>query len=317
MEDPEQDFVKYASSRTDEARGLVSNFMAFQDARLSKFEANFKQQQSAMTNKIDTVLKAIIDRMVGALPSDTAKNPKLNVNSTSLVLYARFYPTVDPQCSSPPPLQSMLSKHVPGWQAIPRQAICKQGVTRSIFRVKGVDLGEEEAPYWTTLGKRESYKPRPSSDGVGARTPYYARKDFLDFSAPLSRTTTTTSLHRRTPPPPPSVAASFHCRPPPTVDRRHRRAATHSRRCFLFRILCSISLEPLPPPPLSTVDHHHQHHRPPPPLTIGHRLLPLSDAATIVPPPTAAAVFFLCLWFLRFEGLCLVFGVSTRRLGCV
>ncbi|GJS83065.1 hypothetical protein Tco_0749606 [Tanacetum coccineum] len=44
-------------------KGLVSNFMASQDARLSKFEANFKKQQSEMTNKIDTVLKAITDRI--------------------------------------------------------------------------------------------------------------------------------------------------------------------------------------------------------------------------------------------------------------
>ncbi|GJR30687.1 hypothetical protein Tco_1106919 [Tanacetum coccineum] len=44
--------------------------------------------------------------------------------------------------------------------------------------------GEEEAPYWTTLGKRESYKPHPSSDGVGAQIPYYARKDFLDCHFP-------------------------------------------------------------------------------------------------------------------------------------
>ncbi|GJX76422.1 hypothetical protein Tco_0323233 [Tanacetum coccineum] len=80
MEDPEQAFVKYASSRTDEARGLVSNFMASQDARLSKFEADFKQQQNEMTNKIDTVLKAIIDRIAGALPSDTVKNPKLSTS---------------------------------------------------------------------------------------------------------------------------------------------------------------------------------------------------------------------------------------------
>ncbi|GKB10175.1 MAK10-like protein [Tanacetum coccineum] len=34
-----------------------------------------------------------------------------------------------------------------------------EGITRSVFGVKGVDLGEEEAPYWTILGKRESYKP--------------------------------------------------------------------------------------------------------------------------------------------------------------
>ncbi|GJR88788.1 hypothetical protein Tco_0212799 [Tanacetum coccineum] len=80
-----------------EVSGLVSNFMASQDARLSKFEADFKQQQSEMTNKIDTVLKAITDRIAGTLPSDTDKNPKL---STTLVLFARSYPTEDPQCST-------------------------------------------------------------------------------------------------------------------------------------------------------------------------------------------------------------------------
>ncbi|GJV38225.1 hypothetical protein Tco_1410702 [Tanacetum coccineum] len=55
-----------------------------------------------------------------------------------------------------------------------------EGITRSIFRVKETDPSEEETPYWTTLGKRESYKQRPSSDGVGAQTPYYARKEFMD-----------------------------------------------------------------------------------------------------------------------------------------
>ncbi|GJV71422.1 MAK10-like protein [Tanacetum coccineum] len=98
MEDPEQAFVEYASSRTDEAgEGLVSNFMASQDARLSKFEANFKKQQSEMTNQIDTVLKAITDRIAGALPSDTVKNLK---QSTSPVLSACSYLTEDQQCST-------------------------------------------------------------------------------------------------------------------------------------------------------------------------------------------------------------------------
>ncbi|GJX89076.1 MAK10-like protein [Tanacetum coccineum] len=63
----------------------------------SKFEADFKQQQSEMTNKIDTVLKAITDQIAKALPSNTVKNPKL---STSPVLSARSYPTKDPQCST-------------------------------------------------------------------------------------------------------------------------------------------------------------------------------------------------------------------------
>ncbi|GKE18374.1 hypothetical protein Tco_1425951 [Tanacetum coccineum] len=98
MENPEQAFFEYPSSRTDEAgEGLVSEFMASQDARLSKFEADFKQQQSEMTNKIDTVLKAIIDQTASTLPSDTVKNPKLG---THPVLSARSYPTMDPQCSA-------------------------------------------------------------------------------------------------------------------------------------------------------------------------------------------------------------------------
>ncbi|GKE09352.1 hypothetical protein Tco_1412903 [Tanacetum coccineum] len=100
MENPEQAFIEYASSRTDEAGGLVSNFMASQDARLSKFEVDFEQQQNEMTDKIDIILKAITYRIVGALPSNTVKNPKLNINSTTLVLSARSYPMEDPQCSS-------------------------------------------------------------------------------------------------------------------------------------------------------------------------------------------------------------------------
>nr|GEY95186.1 hypothetical protein [Tanacetum cinerariifolium] len=57
----------------------------------------------------------------------------------------------------------------------------EEGITRSIFEVKGIDPGEEEAPYWTMLSKRESYKPRPSSDGIGAQPRYYVRKLFLDW----------------------------------------------------------------------------------------------------------------------------------------
>ncbi|GKD56753.1 MAK10-like protein [Tanacetum coccineum] len=74
MENLEQAFIEYASSRTNEAR----------DARLSKFEADFKQQQSEMTNKIDTVLKAITDRITGTLPSDTAHFKKAALPQTSL-----------------------------------------------------------------------------------------------------------------------------------------------------------------------------------------------------------------------------------------
>ncbi|GJU54707.1 hypothetical protein Tco_1228421 [Tanacetum coccineum] len=74
--------------------------MASQDARLSKFKADFKQQQSEMTNKINTVLKTITDQITRALPSDTVKYPKLTINFTALVFSARSYPTEDPECST-------------------------------------------------------------------------------------------------------------------------------------------------------------------------------------------------------------------------
>ncbi|GJU11098.1 MAK10-like protein [Tanacetum coccineum] len=330
--------------------------MASQDARLTKFEANFKQQQSEMTNKIDTMLKAITDRIAGTLPSDMVKKLKLGTHPVSS---ARSYPIIDPLCSSHPstlinsikahfndaiiePQQTeepkptlhdefkdlqlnlpvlkvlahaliynaILDKYVEslelgknrstfvqgetpakigdpglftqpcrlgdskpfdtladlgscvniiplylfkklniglleeidhifgladgtksypvgivkdvvvhirklkllndfyildmkkdpetpllvgkGFLATANVVIdCRmakiavgEGITRSIFSLKGIDLGEEEVHYWTTLGKRESYKPRPSTDGIGEKPPYYARKDFIDCHLP-------------------------------------------------------------------------------------------------------------------------------------
>ncbi|GJX16499.1 MAK10-like protein [Tanacetum coccineum] len=65
MEDPEQAFVEYASSRTNEAgEGLVSEFMSSQDARLSKFEADFKRQQVLAHAPI---YNAILDKYVESL----------------------------------------------------------------------------------------------------------------------------------------------------------------------------------------------------------------------------------------------------------
>ncbi|GJW15288.1 MAK10-like protein [Tanacetum coccineum] len=145
MEDPKQAFVEYASSRTDEAGGkwytfkpeqnnlgdtynpswrihpnhrrIGIHFMGSQDARLSKFKDDFKQQQSEMTIKINTVLKAITDQIEGALPSDTVKNPK---PSTTLVLSAHSYAKIDPQCSSHPSnlINAIKAYHAPIYNAI-------------------------------------------------------------------------------------------------------------------------------------------------------------------------------------------------------
>ncbi|GJW87623.1 hypothetical protein Tco_0162963 [Tanacetum coccineum] len=103
-----QDFLITFDCRLIELENQVQRLMeaylapkpSVQDARLSKFEVDFKQQQGEMTSKIDTGLKAINDQIIGALLSDAVKNPKLNVNSASLVLSAHSYPMEGPQCSS-------------------------------------------------------------------------------------------------------------------------------------------------------------------------------------------------------------------------
>ncbi|GJX60819.1 MAK10-like protein, partial [Tanacetum coccineum] len=86
---------------------------------------------------------------VGALPSDTVKNPKLKVNSTTLVLSARSYPTIDLNAHHPPPLQSMPSKHVPRKQAIPMQSL-ELGKNGSAF-VQGEVSAKMEDPELFTL----------------------------------------------------------------------------------------------------------------------------------------------------------------------
>ncbi|GJS56956.1 MAK10-like protein [Tanacetum coccineum] len=309
MENPKQAFVEYASSRIDEARErLVSEFMASQDARLSKFEADFKQHQSEMTNKIDTVLKAITDRIAGTLPSDTHisleptledeyKDLYLNLPVLEVLAHAPIYNAIldkyvkslelgkngsafiqgetpakmgDPRlftlrcrlrdskpfdtladlgsCVNIIPLYLFKKLNIglleetdhifglaDGTKSYPVGIIkdvevhigklkllndlyvldmkkdpetpllvgrgflatanvvidyrmakiaVGEGITMSVFSVKGIDLGEEEAPYWTTLEKRKSYKPRPSMDKIGAKPPYYVRKDFLDYHLP-------------------------------------------------------------------------------------------------------------------------------------
>ncbi|GJT65756.1 MAK10-like protein [Tanacetum coccineum] len=59
-----------------------------------------------------------------------------------------------------------------------------EGLIRSIFGVKELDFGDDNVPYWTTIGKRKSYRTQTSKDGIGARPPYYAKRDFLNNHLP-------------------------------------------------------------------------------------------------------------------------------------
>ncbi|GKC72919.1 hypothetical protein Tco_1118802, partial [Tanacetum coccineum] len=123
--------------------------MASQDSRLSKFEADFKQQQSKMTNKIDTVLKAITDRITGTLPSNAVKKLKLVLSRH----ISRRQPFPKPACE-----RGFLATGNAVIDCRMAKIAVGEGITRSVFGVKGVDLG--------------------------AKPPYYARKDFLDCHLP-------------------------------------------------------------------------------------------------------------------------------------
>ncbi|GJS51773.1 MAK10-like protein [Tanacetum coccineum] len=57
-------------------------------------------------------------------------------------------------------------------------------VGRGLLATVNAIIDYRMAKITTTLGKRESYKPRPNSDGIGAKPPYYTRKDFLDCHLP-------------------------------------------------------------------------------------------------------------------------------------
>ncbi|GKA09412.1 MAK10-like protein [Tanacetum coccineum] len=225
-----------------------------------------------MTNKTNTMLKAITNQITGMLPSNTVKNPKLGTHPVSLqqpevktepphpeepkpTLEDEFQDlhlnlTVLEVLAHAPIYNAILDKYIEslelektdhifgladGTKSYPVRIVkdvevhierlkllndfyildmkkdpetpvligrgflatanavidCRmakiavgEGITRSVFGVKGIELSEEEAPYWTTLGKRESYKPQPSSDEISAKPPYYARKDFLDCHLP-------------------------------------------------------------------------------------------------------------------------------------
>ncbi|GKE27368.1 hypothetical protein Tco_1442752 [Tanacetum coccineum] len=54
-----------------------------------------------MTNKIDTMLKAITEQLIKAPPRDTVKHPRINIDSTPSASSAHSYPMRDPQGSNP------------------------------------------------------------------------------------------------------------------------------------------------------------------------------------------------------------------------
>ncbi|GJY13369.1 hypothetical protein Tco_0382678 [Tanacetum coccineum] len=166
MENPEQAFVDYASSRTDEAGGKWFTFKPEQNNLVKTLAVN-----EVETPKSKEPEKALEDEF---------KDLHINLPVLEVLAHVPIY-------------DALLDKYIKSLElAIASVVIdCRkakiaagEGITRSIFGVKEIDFGEENIPYWTTIEKRESYTPRPSTDRISARPPYYAKKDFFDNHLP-------------------------------------------------------------------------------------------------------------------------------------
>nr|GEV01538.1 hypothetical protein [Tanacetum cinerariifolium] len=185
MKTPEQAFVEYASACTNEAGGNSKPFHTLAD-----LGSCVNIIHLYLLKKLNISLSEETDHIFGlaneakSYPVGIVKDVEVHIGK--LKLLNDFY-VIDMKKDPKTPLLAGRG-FLPTVNAVincrKAKIVIGEGITRSVFRVKGVDLGEEEAPYWTTLGKRKSYKPRPSSDEVGVRTPYYDIKDLLDCHLP-------------------------------------------------------------------------------------------------------------------------------------
>ncbi|GJT21580.1 hypothetical protein Tco_0891517 [Tanacetum coccineum] len=148
--------------------------------------------------------------MAGALPSDTVKNPKMDINPTTLVLSTHSYPTIDLQCSSHPSTSINAVKTYSKEASHSQTSLLQTGMgigTEQIEEPKSTLKDEFQdlhlnlpvlevlahAPIYNAmldkyvesieLGKKR-ISIRPRRNGIGAQIPYYARKDFLDCHFP-------------------------------------------------------------------------------------------------------------------------------------
>ncbi|GJS83424.1 MAK10-like protein [Tanacetum coccineum] len=213
MDDLEQVFVKYASLRTDETGGKNgSTFIqgevpaSMEDPGLFTLPCRlgdskpfdtladlgsyvniiplylFKKFNIGLLEETDHIFR--LADGTKSYPVGIIKEVEVHIGKLKLLI--SFY-VIDMKKDPETPLlvgRGFLATAIEVIDCRMAKIAVEEGIIRSVFEVKGVKLGEEEAPYWTTLGKRESYKTRPRSDGVGAQTLYYARKDFLDCHLP-------------------------------------------------------------------------------------------------------------------------------------
>nr|GEW25899.1 hypothetical protein [Tanacetum cinerariifolium] len=210
MENPEQAFVDYASTCIDEAREslkLGKNGSAFIQGKMPKkikalvlftlpcrlgdskpFDTLadlgscvnliplylFKKLKIRLLEETDHVFR--LANGTKSYPIRIVKNTVVHIGK--LKLLEDFY-VIDMEKDPATPLlvgKGFLATASTIIDYRKTEIAIGEGVTRSIFGVKEIDLGDEDVPYWTILRKRESYKLRPNMDGIGARPSIMLRK---------------------------------------------------------------------------------------------------------------------------------------------
>ncbi|GJW67382.1 MAK10-like protein [Tanacetum coccineum] len=210
MEDPEQAFVEYASSRTDEAgvQAHASIYNAILDQyveslQLGKNGSAFVQGEIP-ANVGDPGLFTLPCRLGDSKPFDTLVDLGSCVNIIPLYLFKKLniglleetdhvFGLADGTKSYPFGIVRDVEVHIGKLKLLNDFYVLNMKkdpetpflVGRGFLATANAIIDcEEEAPYWTILGKKEFYKPQPSTDGIGAKPPYYARKDFIDCHLP-------------------------------------------------------------------------------------------------------------------------------------
>nr|GEV23702.1 MAK10-like protein [Tanacetum cinerariifolium] len=183
MEYPEQAFVEYASSHTDKAGGKWYTFKPEQNNLGDTYNPSWRSHPNLRTK---------------SYPVGIAKDVEVHIGKPKLL--NNFYVI---NMKKDPETPFLVGR---GFLATANAVMdCKiakiavgEGITRSVFRVKGVELGRgflatANAIIDCRMAKiaigegitRSVFGVKGVDlDGIGARIPYYAKKDFLDCHLP-------------------------------------------------------------------------------------------------------------------------------------
>ncbi|PWA80617.1 hypothetical protein CTI12_AA195860 [Artemisia annua] len=136
---------------TNNFEGLMSNFMASQEARIAKFTSEFNQQQLEMTNKIDNLLKALNNQVLSPPHKDarnTNSGPQVKDPSSSKQVHFVNVVTIKPI-----PKNEIDSEHKE--EVKTNEDEVKEVEVDKEAKISGVEEVDDEEDYFNRLPTKE------------------------------------------------------------------------------------------------------------------------------------------------------------------